>query len=142
MTDRNKNGTFPKGKSGNARGRTAGSGVTGKLRKAILDKSPELLQMVVDKALNEGDTTAAMALLNKVMPNLKAANEPIQFELDADKGLASTGEQIIQNIADGSVPLDSGAQLLSSLAALAKMQEVDDLAKRMAAMEKILETKK
>ena len=135
MSDRNKNGTFKKGQSGNAKGRVVGSGVTGKLRKAILDKSPELLQMVIDKALDDGDVTAAMALLNKVMPNLKAANEPIQFKLDADKGLASTGEQIIKNIADGSVPLDSGSQLVSSLAALAKMQEVDDLTKRIEALE-------
>ena len=136
MTERNKNGTFKKGKSGNQAGRTAGSGVTGKLRKAILDKSPELLQMVIDKALDEGDVTAAMALLNKVMPNLKAANEPIQFNLDANKSLSGTGEQIVQSIADGSVPLDSGSQLLSSLAALGKLQEVDELAKRIEVLEK------
>ncbi|WP_300374852.1 hypothetical protein, partial [Methyloprofundus sp.] len=53
------------------------------LRKAILDKSPELLQVFVDKALDENDVTAAIALLNKVMPNLKAENEPVQFNLDA-----------------------------------------------------------
>ena len=135
MTERNKNGTFKKGKSGNKAGRTAGSGVTGKLRKAILDKSPELLQMVIDKALDEGDVSAAMALLNKVMPNLKASNEPIQFTLDSSKGLSGTGEQIVQSIADGTVPLDSGAQLLSAIAALSKMQEIDDLTKRMEILE-------
>ncbi len=126
---------FKKGESGNKAGRPVGSGVTGKLRKAILDKSPELLQMVIDKALDDGDVTAAMALLNKVMPNLKAANEPIQFTLDVSKGLSGTGEQIVQSIADGSVPLDSGSQLLSSLAALGKLQEVDELTKRIEALE-------
>ena len=133
---------FEKGRSGNKAGRPKGSGVTGKLRKAILDKSPELLQMIIDKALDDGDVTAAMALLNKVMPNLKAANEPVKFNLDTSKGLSGTGEQIVQNIADGSVSLDSGAQLLASLAALAKMQEVDNLTKRLADIEKILETRK
>ena len=127
---------FKKGESGNKAGRPVGSGVTGKLRKAILDKSPELLQMVIDKALEENDVTAAMALLNKVMPNLKAANEPVKFSLDTSKGLSGTGEQIIQNIADGSVPLDSGSQLLSSLAALGKLQEVDELTLRIEALEK------
>ena len=135
MEKRNKDGTFKKGSVPNPTGRPAGSGVTGKLRKAILDKSPELLQMVVDKALKECDTTAAMALLNKVLPNLKASNEPVQFKLDTSKGLSDTGEQIVQNIADGSVALDSGAQLLSSLVALAKMQEVDDLTKRIEKLE-------
>ena len=126
---------FKKGESGNKAGRPIGSGVTGKLRKAILDKSPELLQMVIDKALDEGDVSAAMALLNKVMPNLKASNEPIQFTLDSSKGLSGTGEQIVQSIADGTVPLDSGAQLLSAIAALSKMQEIDDLTKRMEILE-------
>ena len=135
MTERNRKGTFKKGKSGNTKGRTAGSGVTGKLRKAILDKSPELLQMVIDKALDDGDVTAAMTLLNKVMPNLKAANEPIQFNLDASKGLSGTGEQIVQSIAGGEVPLDSGTQLLRSLASLAKVQEMDELTKRIEALE-------
>ncbi len=135
MTERNKNGTFQKGKSGNAKGRAVGSGVTGKLRKAILDKSPELLQMVINKALDDGDVTAAMALLNKVMPNLKAANEPVKFSLDTSKGLSGTGEQIVQNIADGTVSLDSGSQLLSSLAALGKLQEVDELTLRIEALE-------
>jgi len=101
VAERNKNGTFKKGTSGNTKGRVAGSGVTGKLRRTILDKSPELLQMLIDKALEEQDTTAAMALLNKVMPNLKAGNEPVAFNLDTGKGLTVTGEQIVQNIADG-----------------------------------------
>ena len=126
---------FKKGQSGNPAGRKPGSGVTGKLRKAILDKSPELLQMVVDRALNENDVSAAMALLNKVLPNLKAANEPVQFKLDPSKGLSGTGEQIIQNIASGNIALDSGAQILSSLAALSKMKEVDELTSRIEALE-------
>ena len=90
--------------------------------------------MVIDKALEENDVTAAMALLNKVMPNLKASNEPIQFNLDASKGLSGTGEDIVQSIADGSAPL-SGTQLLSSLASLAKLQEMDELTKRIEALE-------
>jgi hypothetical protein len=133
--ERNPDGTFKKGSSGNKSGRKSGSGVTGKLRRTILDKSPELLQMVVDKALDEGDVTAAMALLNKILPTLKAANEPVKFLLDTDKGLSNTGEQILQSIASDDIALDSGAQLLSSLAALAKMQEVDDLTKRIEVLE-------
>ena len=97
--------------------------------------------MLIAQAL-DGDTQSGLALLNKIAPNLKAANEPVQFNLDTSKGLSGTGEQIVQNIADGSIPLDSGAQLLASLAALAKMQEVDNLTKRLADIEKILETKK
>ena len=126
---------FKKGQSGNPKGRTTGSGVSGQIRKAITDKVPELLQVVIDKALNEGDTQAAMLLLNKVVPNLKASSEPIQFKLNAKSGLAETGETIVQSIASGAVALDSGTALLSGLASLAKLQEVDDLVKRITALE-------
>jgi len=142
VTERNKNGTFPKGKSGNVNGRTAGSGVTGKLRKAILDKSPELLQMVINKALTEDDVTAAMALLNKVMPNLKASNEPVKFNLDTNKNISDIGAEIIGAISKGEVALDSGAQLVSSLASLAKLREIDDLTKRIELLEQASDTQK
>jgi len=135
VTNRNNDGTFAKGASGNTGGRTTGSGVTGQLRKAILEKSPELLQMVIDKALTEGDVAAATALLNKVIPNLKAANEPVKFELDTSKSISGVGAEIVGAISQGDIALDSGTQLLSSLASLAKLQEMDDLSKRIEALE-------
>lgn len=126
---------FKKGQSGNPAGRPAGSGIAGTIRKAITEKSPELLQVVIDKALTENDSQAALALLNKVVPNLKAASEPVNFCLDAEQGLSSIGEQIVNNIANGDIAIDSGTQILSSLAALAKMREVDELTKRIEALE-------
>lgn len=77
-----------------------------------------------------------MALLNKVAPNLEATSEPVQFTLDVTEGLSSTGAQALQRVAEASVPVYSGSQLLSSLIALAKMQEVDDLTKRIEALER------
>ena len=125
---------FKKGQSGNPTGRKRGAGPTGRLRKAIDEKSDELLQVVIDQALS-GDSTAAMALLSKVLPNLKASSEPVQFKLDTSGGLSQTGESIVQGIAKGDVPLDSGTQILTSLASLAKLQEIDDITKRIDALE-------
>jgi len=126
---------FKKGESGNKAGRPVGTGVTGTLRQAILDKSPELLQIVIDKALNEGDVNAALALLNKIMPNLKAANEPVLFNLDTSKNISGVGSEVVQAISNGEVALDSGTQLLSSLASLVKLQETDELTKRIEILE-------
>ena len=131
---------FKKGQSGNSSGRPAGSGVAGKLRKAILDKSPELLQVVIDKALEDGDATAALALLNKVIPNLKSVSEPVKFKVDTSKGLTQVGENIVKAIGQGSLPLDAGTQLITSLSSLAKLQETDDLAKDIEEIKKILAT--
>lgn len=126
---------FKKGESGNMAGRPIGSGIAGKIRKAIAEKAPEIVEVLITQAL-EGDTQAALALLNKITPNLKAANEPVAFQLDTGKGLSGTGEQILQSIASGEIALDSGTQILNSLAALAKMQEIDDLTRRIEALEK------
>mgnify|MGYP000482804195 CR=1 FL=1 len=127
--------SYKKGESGNKAGRPVGSGVAGVIRKAINDKAPELLQVVIDKALTEGDAQAALALLNKIVPNLKSASEPVKFNLDTSQGVAGVGSEIVQAISQGDVALDSGTQLLSGLASLAKLQESDELAKRITALE-------
>ena len=126
---------FKQGVSGNSAGRPAGSGVAGTLRKAIMEKAPELLQIVIDKALNEQDANAALALLNKVVPTLKTASEPMIFNLDTNKPIADVGAEIIQAISKGQVALDSGTQLLASLASLAKLKEADELTKRIEVLE-------
>mgnify|MGYP000577174692 CR=1 FL=1 len=126
---------FKKGQSGNKAGRPVGSGISGKIRKAIADKAPEIIDVLITQAL-AGDTQSGLALINKITPNLKAANEPVQFNIDTSKGLTGTGEQILQSIADGTVALDSGTQILSSLAALAKMKEIDELTKRIESLER------
>ena len=131
---------YKKGQSGNAAGRPPGSGVAGKLRKAILDKSPELLQVVIDKALEEGDATAALALINKVVPNFKSVSEPVKFKVDMGEGLTQVGEDIVKAIGRGSLPLDSGTQLLTSLSSLAKLKETDDLVKEIEEIKKLLAT--
>lgn len=62
---------FEKGKSGNPKGRPVGSGVTGKLRSAIEARAPELIEMLIQKAL-EGDTASAKFLLDRVLPAVKS----------------------------------------------------------------------
>jgi len=134
MTTRNKNGTFKQGVSGNKKGKPKDTGVAGQIRKAIADKAPEIVDVLIGQAL-EGDNQAAIALLNRISPTLKAVNEAVEFKLDTGQGLSGTGSQIVQAIASGEVSLDSGAQLLSSLSNLAKLQELDEITKRLDALE-------
>ena len=136
MAKRDKQGKFLKGASSpNPKGRPAGVSVATQIRQSITDKAPEIVDMLIAKALEEQDVQSGLALLNKIAPNLKSSSEPVAFKLDTKKGLTATGEQIVQNIADGTIALDSGAAILSSLANLAKMQEVDNLSKRIEKLE-------
>lgn len=104
MTERDNTGKFKKGvPSPNKKGRPPGLGISAQIRKAISSKAPEIVDVLIAQAL-DGDTQAGLALLNKIIPNLKAGNEPIHLDINLGQGLSSTGEQLIANIADGSVP--------------------------------------
>ena len=104
MAERDSQGKFKKGTpSPNKEGRPPDTGAAAQIRRAISEKAPEIVEVLITQAL-EGDTQSGLALLNKIAPNLKAANEPVNFNLDTSKGLSGTGEHIIQIIADGSVP--------------------------------------
>ncbi len=66
---------FQKGKSGNPAGRppVVINGIKPKeLRERILDNSGDILNVMIQAALN-GDTRAAMYLLDKVLPSAKEA---------------------------------------------------------------------
>lgn len=68
---------FEKGKSGNPKGRppVVINGIKPQeLRERILDSSGELLNVMIQAALN-GDTRAAMYLLDKVLPNVKEIDD-------------------------------------------------------------------
>lgn len=78
---------FEKGKSGNPKGRppvTIHGIKPTELRERILDSSGDILNVLIQSALN-GDTRAAMYLLDKVLPDAKEATpeppppEPIKI---------------------------------------------------------------
>ena len=81
MLERDNKGKFKKGTvSPNKKGRPVDTGAAAQIRKAISEKAPEIVKVLIAQAL-EGDTQSALALLNKIAPNLKASSEPIQFSL-------------------------------------------------------------
>ena len=128
---------FKKGQSGNPKGRQPGTTPAARLRKAIDERADELLKVVLDAAIEEGDPQAAMSLLSKVIPNLRATSAPIEIKIDPAKGLSQSAEKVLNAMATGEVELDSGSQLVASLASVTKMREVDELTKRVEALEAV-----
>jgi hypothetical protein len=126
-----------KGVSGNPLGRRAkGLATVERLRNALVKDLPEILKTITESA-KKGDIGAAKVILERVLPPLKAIEAPAV--LDPLTGtLSDQGQAILRAIADGTLAPGQAVQVLGALAAQAKIVEVDDLARRLAELEKRL----
>lgn len=129
---------FEKGQSGNPKGRTPAHLTATKVRKSLADDLPDILNKLVELA-KQGDTTAIKLILDRVCPALKPQAIPIS--LPVCDSLAGQGNEIIRATMQGQISPDVGSQLIAALANQAKIIEVDELTKRIEALEQSSESK-
>ena len=134
MTEKKKRGRWEAGESGNPKGRTPGTGEVARLRAAIAEHLPEIIERLVGKA-REGDSQAARLLLERVLPPMKAVESMVTLDLPVGAGLTEQGQAIVQAVAAGSLAPGQGAALLSGLGSVAKLREIDELSARITALE-------
>jgi hypothetical protein len=123
---------FEKGQSGNPKGRTPAHITATKVRKSLADDLPDILNKLIELAKG-GDTTAIKLILDRVCPALKPQAVPIS--LPVCDSLAGQGQEVIRATMTGKIPPDIGSQLITALANQAKIIEVDELTKRIEALE-------
>ena len=73
--------------SGNPNGRPKGTGTIAKLREAIQDEIPEIINALV-VAAKSGDVSAAKILIDKVIPTLRPVNSPHFSEHEVDGAIS------------------------------------------------------
>jgi hypothetical protein len=129
-----KGGPWLKGQSGNPQGRKPGTGKLDKLRDAINNRVPELLEAMMEKAL-EGDVGAARLLLERAIAPLKGIEQAVTLQLPNDGTLTAKANAVLSAAADGLLAPSQAAQLIAALGALAKISEVDELAARIEKLE-------
>lgn len=135
MTDMKKKrpGRWKPGQSGNPAGRKPGTGQVAKLRAAIAEQLPDLLDALVMRALG-GDVGAARLLLERTIAPLRAV-EPTQPLTLPDGSLTDQGRAVLKAVAAGELAPGQGAALLSAIGALARVTEIDELTARIEALE-------
>lgn len=122
------------GQSGNPKGRKPGTGEVAKLRAAISVRVPELLETLMNKAL-EGDIGAARLLLERAIAPLKSV-DPAQVLKLGGETLTERGHAVLGAVQAGELSPGQGAALIGAIGSLARVTEIDELAARVDALEK------
>ena len=121
------------GQSGNPAGKPTGSGELQKLRAAIGEHVPEIINQLVTAARG-GDIQAARLILERVLPPVKAIEQAQTINLP-DGTLTEQGRAVLAAVAAGELAPGQGAQLLTAIGTLGKIAELDELAARITALE-------
>ena len=116
------------GQSGNPKGRPPGTGEVAKMRAANTGNVPAILESLTTAAL-AGDVQAARLLLERALPPIKPVEQSQPLSLP-DGTLTDQGRAVLASVAAGELAPGQGA-----IGTLARVSEVDELARRIEALE-------
>ena len=122
------------GQSGNPKGKPKGVGEVAKLRAGIAKSVPKIIEMLTTAA-ERGDVQAARLLLERVLPPVKAVELAQPLKMPAGASLTDQARAVMAAAAAGELAPGQAAQLITALGSTAKIVEVDELAKRIDALE-------
>lgn len=130
---------FKPGQSGNPKGRPKGAiNKAGMLTSAAADvlTGDDYREIVLKMAelAKQGDAQAAKLLL----PRWKSVVKPVRFDMDVENPVQAS-KDVALAISRGEVPPDVGAMIISSLAGVANIENVQELKDQMAQLQAALE---
>jgi len=122
--------------SGNKRGRPKGSrDARTLLFDELVPHGQALISKAVALALN-GDPVMIRLCLDKLISNPKPREQSVKIK-DFGGSLSERGELVLAAIASGDISPSEGSVVLGAITAQSKLIEVDDLIKRIEALEHV-----
>lgn len=126
------NSKWKPGISGNPNGRPKGSGKISLLRASLEENLPQVIAALTVKAKG-GDVAAIRLILDRVIPPLKAIDTATPLTL-GDSPMESC-RQVTEAVGSGDITPGQALQLMQGFATMAKVEELTELKKRLAALE-------
>jgi hypothetical protein len=123
---------FIKGQSGNPKGRPKGMINHRRLREAIVKETPEIIESMIGLA-KAGDTTAAKILLDRVIAPMRSGDAFVHLPLEGK--MTQDARNVLQAIGSSQITTGQGQALLSGIASLARIVEIDELLARVEKLE-------
>jgi hypothetical protein len=126
---------FKAGVSGNPSGRKPGiPDRRARLRDALEGDADELLQKAVQMA-KDGDTAMLSLLISRMLPAVRPESAPLKVDLPSGS-LADQAGALVEAAASGEIPASTAGELLVGMGVVAKLRELDELTKRLDALER------
>lgn len=126
---------FERGVSGNPKGRPKRKdGNVSALRTRIAKSLPDLIERLLTAAM-AGDMLAARTLLDKVLPSIRATDEPVRIDMPEDATLAEQGKEILLAATAGRITAAQCNALMTAIGAQVRIVEATELESRIEALE-------
>ncbi len=100
----------------------------------------EFIELLVQKAVADGGVYLT-ELMKRYYPHNKQTYDVINFEYDPEWTAVQKADKIMASVAMGDMPPDIGMLLIDGIAKSLGIEEVTELARRLEAIEKLLENK-
>jgi len=97
----------------------------------------EAIVKKLEAAALGGDVQAARTLLERALPVYRVTAEPVMVDgIRCADSLTDKARAVLEAVAEGKIPPDVGAQLVTAIGTVARVAEVDELLRRIEALEK------
>lgn len=130
---RSTRGRFLPGESGNPAGRPRSESAA---LRAKLAADGEAVIAAILTAAKAGDMTACKLVLDRLLPPLKATAAAVHVPLADDQSPLAIARAVLESAAAGNLPPDIAAGLVTAAGTLARVEEIEELRDRIAALEK------